>query len=174
MLNFLFGGEGLGSTGLVGVPYALCEILVSKHLFSKVAEPPQPQQESSCGTQNVVDLDFVKPLHRSIPHPQKASDLSWVLSRGGARTVRAYIYIYMHACHDDVQRVGHRERVLRFMCRELREASDAIASRRVSSDAAFRTTFSRVWRFTLFAFASVIFTWLKYACVSLILTQGRC
>ena len=55
----------------------------------------------------------------------------------------------------------------------LREASDAIAVRRVNSDAAFRTTFSRVWRFTLFAFASVIFTWLKYACVSLILTQGR-
>ena len=56
----------------------------------------------------------------------------------------------------------------------LREASDAIAVRRVNSDAAFRTTFSRVWRFTLFAFASVIFTWLKYACVSPILTQGRC
>ena len=55
----------------------------------------------------------------------------------------------------------------------LREASDAIAVRRVNSDAAFRTTFSRVWRFTLFAFASVIFTWLKYACVSPILTQGR-
>ena len=57
---------------------------------------------------------------------------------------------------------------------DLREASDAIAVRRVNSDAAFRTTFSRVWRFTLFAFASVIFTWLKYACVSPILTQGRC
>ena len=56
----------------------------------------------------------------------------------------------------------------------LREASDAIAVRRVNSDAAFRTTFSRVWRFTLFAFASVIFTWLKYACASPILTQGRC
>ena len=41
-------------------------------------------------------------------------------------------------------------------CLGLREASDAIAVRCVNSDAAFRTTFSRVWRFTLFAFASVI------------------
>ena len=58
--------------------------------------------------------------------------------------------------------------------RNLREASDAIAVRRVNSDAAFRTTFSRVWRFTLFAFASILFTWLKYACVSPILTsEGR-
>ena len=63
-----------------------------------------------------------------------------------------------------------REQRRNEMIRVLREASDAIAVRRVNSDAAFRTTFSRVRRFTLFSFASVIFTWLKYACVCPILT----